>query len=533
MKVNYDKLRGGYYTPELVSQFLSKWVLEVSNDVLEPSAGDGSFVKSIVELGKNVNVTSIELDPKEGNKIKKIYKQNNFTGTHIDGDFFTQAKKFIENGIMFDGVLGNPPFIRYQNFVEEYRETAFKLMNSFGLYPNRLTNIWVPFLVICSKLLKKDGRLGMVIPAELFQVNYAADTRKFLSDEFCEITIITFQKLLFSKVQQEVVLILAEKDGKKTSQIRTLELTDETELESVTSKKLANLEAKDLLHSKDKWTYYFLEKNEINFLHGIREKTKCDLASKYIDVDVGVVTGRNNFFILKPNEIFDRKLSKSTLNIVTRSNHLKGILFSKNDWEININDNLPSYMFYPEDKEYEKLNVNERSYIDYGEKNLAHKGYKCRIRKKWFIVPSVHVPDAFMLRQVHEYPKLIQNLNGATSTDTIHRVKILHPNKDKVIAAFLNSLTLVYAELMGRSYGGGVLTFEPSECEMLPLPTKGMDLLDPKRIDKHIRSKEIEMVLDINDKILLEDNLELSNKEVKEIRKIWNKLKNRRINRRK
>ena len=74
-----------------------------------------------------------------------------------------------------------------------------------------------------------------------------------------------------------------------------------------------------------------------------------------------------------------------------------------------------------------------------------HQGYKCRIRKRWYVVPSVWVPDAFMLRQVHAYPKLVLNTAQAVCTDTIHRVRFLNgANGETVIAAYLNSLTFAF-----------------------------------------------------------------------------------------
>ena len=63
-------------------------------------------------------------------------------------DFFTYYQEEIEGQTQFDVVVGNPPFIRYQHFTEEYRKVAFALMNNHGFHPNRLTNIWLPFLVL-------------------------------------------------------------------------------------------------------------------------------------------------------------------------------------------------------------------------------------------------------------------------------------------------------------------------------------------------------------------------------------------------
>lgn len=103
------------------------------------------------------------------------------------------------------------------------------MMRGLGLKPNKLTNIWVPFLVVSASLLNNEGKLAMVIPAELFQVKYAAETRIFLSEFFERITIITFKKLVFEDIQQEVVLLLCEKvvDHGKGNRVIECENLDE------------------------------------------------------------------------------------------------------------------------------------------------------------------------------------------------------------------------------------------------------------------------------------------------------------------
>ena len=84
-------------------------------------------------------------------------------------------------------------------------------MKENGFHPTKLTNIWLPFLILSCLALSENGRLGMVIPAELFQVNYAGETREFLARYFDRLTLITFQKLVFEEIQQEVILLLGEK----------------------------------------------------------------------------------------------------------------------------------------------------------------------------------------------------------------------------------------------------------------------------------------------------------------------------------
>ena len=115
------------------------------------------------------------------------------------------------HGRRFDVVVGNPPFIRYQNFPEVHRIGAFEIMREVGLQPNGLTNAWAPFLVAGVRLLNEGGRLAMVIPAELFQVGYAAAIREYLSHAAMSFTIVTFKRLVFDGIQQEIVLLLGEK----------------------------------------------------------------------------------------------------------------------------------------------------------------------------------------------------------------------------------------------------------------------------------------------------------------------------------
>lgn len=541
----YHKLRGGYYTPTPIAKFLSDWAIRRNDSfILEPSSGDGVFIESSVEKlcslgfnGNNLNqqLYSVELDPAEAvkilPKIKRFYPEVRDDIIKND-DFFTLAKQHLVGRREFDCVVGNPPFIRYQNFVEEYRTIAFELMQRLDLTPNRLTNIWVPFLVVSSSLLKSGGRLAMVIPAELFQVNYAGETRKFLTDHFSKLNIVTFRKLVFPKIQQEIILLLAEKNGSDATTISTIEVENESKLSSLDLDNDPSIEVKEMMHTRNKWTYYFLSKENIQFLEAIRSNYDCDLSGKHLDVDVGVVTGKNKFFILKRSDVAGFNLRWDVRRILTRSPHLKGISFDDSDWTDNNRDDYPMYLFMPPNKDYSELRDDVKRYIDYGEAQAYHTGYKCRIRKRWYIPPSIWIPDAFMLRQVHHYPRLVLNNVNATCTDTIHRVRFLSSIEPQhLTAGFLNSMTFAFSELIGRSYGGGVMTFEPSECEKLPFPTVGIERLDFEKVSKLQRAGNIDAVLNITDHILLVNGLGMTETEALKLRNIWKILRDRRVNR--
>lgn len=57
-------------------------------------------------------------------------------------------------------------------------------------------------------MLRNDGTLAFVIPAEVIQVAYAQDLRLFLSTHFSSITLLTFEVLVFPEIEQEVLVFV-------------------------------------------------------------------------------------------------------------------------------------------------------------------------------------------------------------------------------------------------------------------------------------------------------------------------------------
>ena len=540
--IDFDKLRGGYYTPSPIAEFICSWAIQNDNDlVLEPSCGDGNFIEAAIkrfnELGVNGadlygRIKGVELIPEEAQKA--IRRASNFGlngDTIVNNDFFS----FISNqeDIAYNSIIGNPPFIRYQNFPPKHRDIAIQMMEELGLKPNKLTNIWVPFLVICSSLLAEDGRLGMVIPAELFQVKYAEQTRVFLSNFFERITIVTFKKLVFDGIQQEVVIMLCEKSVPNAQGIRVLQLDGLDQLSEIDFDVVAETEVVDIRHDNEKWTKYFLNPREIDFLREIKDGKRIPLANNILDADVGIVTGRNEFFMLKQSQVAEWNLQNVTTKVVSKSNQLSGVIFNDSDFDANAQKDLPNQLFLPENTEFKLLDKYSKAYIKYGEEKEFHTGYKCRIRKKWYITPSLWIPQGFALRQVNRYPKLVMNHVEASSTDTIHRLRFISDeySPESIIICFLNSLTFAFSEVTGRSYGGGVMTFEPTEIEELLIPVVEDHGIDINLIDELIREDRIEEVLDIVDKAVLIDHYGFTLEETLELRNIWLKMSNRRINR--
>jgi type I restriction-modification system DNA methylase subunit len=98
------------------------------------------------------------------------------------GDFF-----LVPPTGSYDAVIGNPPYVRYQDFAGEARARSREAALRAGVPLTRLASSWAAFTVHGALFLKPGGRLGLVLPAELLSVNYAAEVRRFLMQRFARI----------------------------------------------------------------------------------------------------------------------------------------------------------------------------------------------------------------------------------------------------------------------------------------------------------------------------------------------------------
>ncbi len=545
-----DKLRGGYYTSSDVAEWICAWAIRTDEDeVLEPSCGDGAFLRAAAlryrELGAEkssiaARLTGVEIMEDQADSARASLRALVGSGAEKivhDSDFF--AWREARASETYDAVIGNPPFIRYQTFPEPYRSLAMTLMASEGLAPNKLTNMWVPFVVAAAAALRPGGRLGLVLPAEILQVSYAAQLRSFLTDRFKRIDVVACNELFFEKAEQEVVLLLA--DGRLAQASDTnlcrVAMTEAQTVAEITGRTpksvLAAAKPKTIRHDNEKWLKYFLTQQEISLMRALRESGAATSLSSHASVDVGVVTGRNEFFVLTTEQVEEFGLSGYTAPLVSRSAHLKGTTVRKSDWKVMSETGGRVHLLDLKRLQGAKLSPALKRYIEFGEQQEVHTGYKCSIRNPWYEVPSVWVPDGFLFRQIYDFPRVVLNQAEATSTDTIHRLRAKHATPERVVANTYSWLTAASAEIEGRSYGGGVLELEPTEAERLLMPAVLNGALPLAECDRLMRAGRLDQVLEQNARIVLMEHIGLSKTECTALRDIWFKMRDRRMARKK
>lgn len=522
-----QKLRGAYYTPPVIARFILQWGINSSSDlnILEPSCGDGVFLECIANDKMLYNsVTAVEYEEEEAMKARAITLHDSEV---VNADFHRFC---LDTDKRFNLVVGNPPFIRYQYYNPEQQKLADEIFKRSKLKRTKLTNAWVTFVVGCSQLLTETGKMGFVIPSELLMVKYAQQLRQYLAKNFNKINIISFENLVFEEIQQEVVLLLCEKNGTDEHLIEHIEVKDADGLLSLDPHRLKFPTKKIDFHT-DKWTYYFLEKEELDLL----EKVKCNMPSiaTYANVEVGITTGANDYFTI-PKSIVDLyNLEEYARPMVGRSVQVNSLCFTNKDWQTNVDSGAKAHLLVFPSGVKKNGNDGVRAYIENGEKEGVNKGYKTGIRDEWYIIPSIKLSDALFLRRNNQYPKFVLNEAKAYTTDTMHRVFIKEGvNKKAFVASYYNSLSFTFAEILGRNFGGGCLELMPSEVGGIYMPYRAENEALFAGIDRMLRQKKTaDEILDYTDRIILHEGMGLSIEEVQTARSIWHKIMGRRLSR--
>lgn len=547
LDLDFDKLRGGYYTRPELAAWMCEWAIRTVDDViLEPSCGDGSFLEAAAVRISSLNVPSseigkrlfgVEIVPSEAETARA--KLRSHLGSEADstveeGDFF--AWWLRPERPQVDAVVGNPPFIRYQTFPEPHRSRAMAIMADLGMKPNRLTNIWVPFVAAAAACLKPGGRMALVLPAELLQVSYASQLRSFLADRFAQINVVACNELFFDNAEQEVVLLLADGAVSDPSPLHhcRVSLAETVTVQDIVGRPpaevLRSAEPKTVRHDSEKWLKYFLSAREIGLMRELRESEAVSPLSAHASVDVGVVTGKNEFFVLNSEQVREYGLDGHTVPVVSRSAQMRGAIITDSEWkELAAASNNRVHLLHLAPINGSKPKKALADYIQKGEEAGFHTGYKCSIRKPWYAVPSVWIPDGLFFRQIYDFPRVVLNRASATATDTIHRLRSLSAPAEMLIPNLYTHLTGASSEIEGRSYGGGVLELEPTEAERLLVPAILQKALPLDEIDRLVRAGKLDYALEENDRLILIEGLGLNKAECAMLRAIWEKMRDRRM----
>jgi adenine-specific DNA methylase len=522
------KARGAFFTPDRLAAHVAEWAVRTTQDrILEPSCGEAAFLLAagnrLRALANGGTLTLACLDGVELHRSSAVTAQSRLRGAGVDasvriGDFFA-----LDPSGSYDAVVGNPPYVRYQEFAGESRLRAREAALRAGVSLTNLASSWAAFTVHAALFLRCGGRLGLVLPAELLTVNYAAEVRGFLMDRFARVDLVLFEERVFPGVLEEVVLLLADGYGQgPTEHCRVFQARNAEELSATAVPRLWKPQPPGA-----KWTPSLLSPEALDAYVELARRQEFTTLQTWGETTLGMVTGNNRYFALPGQRVAELGLQEADIIPLSPpgSRHLRGLTFTESAWEELRRRGAPTWLFRP-DKDPSKA---ARDYIAAGQATGVDQAYKCRIRNPWWRVPLVPSADLFLTYMNADTPRFCVNRVGVHHLNSVHGVYLRRGHRrlgrDLLPLATLNSMTLLGAETVGRAYGGGMLKIEPREADRLPVPSpalvnsakKALSDLRPQ-MASHLRSGRLAEAARLIDSVLLVGELGMSRGEVRALR---------------
>ncbi|HEU5121318.1 MAG TPA: hypothetical protein VFT59_00590, partial [Candidatus Saccharimonadales bacterium] len=352
------------------------------------------------------------------------------------------------------------------------------------------------------------------------------ELRDYLKEKFEYIEIFAFNDLIFEEIEQDVVILVCAKRHKKQGvaffQVEHLEDLKEP----LYVQKNSNVHRKTL----DKWTNYVLSDADLKFLDAIRAKLRP--IKDYCRAEVGIVTAANDYFIVDRGTVRDYHLEAIARPIIKKGSHIQSTLYMREaDYLQGIENGVPGYFLEFPDSEV-SMPASYESYLQEGVRRGLTERYKMKLRKKWYIIPSLWVPEGFFTKRSNIFPRMMVNEARLMVTDSFYRILMKEGYRiEDLTFSFYNSLTMIFAELEGRFYGGSVLELTPSEYKNLIVP------YHPRVPKRHLAKLDellkkgagVEEIMAYTDKILLCDHFGLNEEDAERLKRIYKKLLLRRL----
>lgn len=532
--------RGVYYSPEPLARLLAGWALQPARParVLDPTCGDGVFLRQALDqlqlLGiddATEQVFGIDIDPSLRRQVQHLLQRGVPISNFLRGDFLHVEPRQL--GGSMDVVLGNPPYVRHHYLTDDTIQHARQQAAEMGVMLTARSDLWAYIVLHSLRFLAPSGRLGLVLPSAVLYADFARPLIRHLEDRFAQVGLIHVRERLFRQSAERTVVLLASGFGagkSRSDHFRAASLAQLSEIlldlpsASSSSGLLRTVAADEQIvrppfeSRRERIAFEAFERVTIE-----SSVPLGDLST----IKIGTVTGANQFFLRTRNELLKAGVLRGSIPIVSRSRMLKSPMWTEHDQTQLDDSGRPSRLLIlsPDDT----LSDVVLRWIADAELNGSNRTHHCSIRTPWYSLASITRPDALLPYMGSSPPRLIMNLAGSATTNSIHGVQWHRASAGR--RAVLSSWTTIFGigvELLGRMYGQGVLKIEPSRAKQLPmvLLRSSAGLMDVNRMARDVGLKG---AIAEADRIVLIDGLGLDRRDVDRLRELQHRLQSFRV----
>jgi adenine-specific DNA-methyltransferase len=444
------RIHGATFTPP--------WLIDLQLDqiaakcsparVIDAGAGTGRYAVRAAQRWPHAEIIAVEKDPLLADAILINARAVGLKIQVLCADYLSTGLPQIDGVTAF---VGNPPYVRHHDIPLEKKEWYSTQMAKLGLPHSQLAGLHIYFY-LKSYLLSRPGDVGsFVTAAEWTETNYGESMRTLFCLMGGDILVRVHpnERIFHDALTTSVIATWLSGNDGNVSVCDLIARSIELRFRA-TRKQLLSLA---------KWPGYG---------HSLPPAVKSGLSllGDSFQVNRGQVTGCNELWIatketekLIPERylfpcVTDAMEIIKAQGILNDLSKLRGVI------------DLPADLGELSKSEREKVD----SFLEIARFVGATDSYIAQHRKPWWRVGLKPPPAIVMSYMGRRPPRFARNACGARLINIAHGLTPRRPMtvsmQDKIVA-WLNANVAVST---GRTYGGGMIKFEPSDAMNIPLP---------------------------------------------------------------
>jgi type II restriction/modification system DNA methylase subunit YeeA len=500
-----------FYNNHPLNYKLSKYKGQLA--LVENKAAVGNLFGKLLEKDIETDVKKLKtLIEKTEQEIEDV-KSNRLYEHAFEWRF--EFPEVLDDGgrfLGFDVVLGNPPYIGFQELtLKDYYNPNYKTAS--GKY-----DIYVLFIELLSKIIcENNSSSGFILPHKFMVADFGRETRKYLSGRQLVEKIVHFgQEMVFEDATTYTCILFFSKKNKHISFVKC----DPKELSTVQSDSFEKINYSQL--DDNGWA---LTDKDINTILEKIRNVGDKLEELFEGVFQGIVTGDNDaFYLYQCKEKGSDEIigySKVTNNeIVIEREICERLLSGKNmgKWQNNFDNTFIIYPYYLENKKttlYAETKLRTKypkayKYLLSIKERLESRGSENMEYPAWYALwnarnirilnaPKILTPDICLGTKM-SFDEKGKYYHNDTSYSLVKKTSVKIPYE--YFLGILNSkLMWFFLSQTGNVVRGGYFRFKTRYLEPVSIPIsdkKGIELVI-KEVDKILEKKQKSPTADTTD----------------------------------
>lgn len=223
------KTNGAFFTPSYIVDYIIRTVNpQLDSKVVDLSCGSGAFILGLLKYYTEIHKKSIRSCVKENIYGADILIYNIKRCKLLIILFGLRHNEIIDEqdinincadslkqswDIKFDAIVGNPPYVKFQDLDEETRNY---LLNNWDTTKSGTFNLYFAFFELGLKVLNENGKLGYITPNNYFTSLSGEYLRTFFQNKKCIYKIVDFNCTKVFDVQTYTAITFINKEQNRS-----------------------------------------------------------------------------------------------------------------------------------------------------------------------------------------------------------------------------------------------------------------------------------------------------------------------------